>query len=130
MLFCIILPAELVEADALHAPLSDNAPATPNAATVPFRPLPLLEVRLSPDIGWLLLVLDTAISNFAWPSFQDFPVSPTPACNYFSACIPAGPGCPVDGVASRRDLWKRARPYDAGRMYRRVPLSSSTKSGR
>ena len=39
MLFGILL-AGLVEADAPHAPLSDNAPATPNAATAPFRPLP------------------------------------------------------------------------------------------
>ena len=67
-----ILSAGLVEADALHAPLSDNAPATPNAATAPFRLLPLfLEVRLSPDIGFLQSVSDLASMAFASLWFQD-----------------------------------------------------------
>ena len=46
MLFGILL-AGLVEADALHAPLSDNAPATPNAVTAPFRPLPPPQSQLA-----------------------------------------------------------------------------------
>ena len=54
MLRCVP-SAGLVEADALHAPLSDSAPATPNAATAPFRPPLLFEIRLSPDIGFLQL---------------------------------------------------------------------------
>jgi hypothetical protein len=51
-LFCV-LPAEVVEADAPHAPhtplTNDNAPATPNAAT-PLLRLFVLEVRVSPAI--------------------------------------------------------------------------------
>jgi hypothetical protein len=66
VLFGILL-AGLVEADALHAPLSDNAPATPNAATAPFRRLPpFLEVRLSPDIGFS----HQSLTQRQWPSLR------------------------------------------------------------
>jgi hypothetical protein len=64
VLFCK-LPAELVKADALHALLSDNAPATPNAATAPFRP-----VFLAPDIDFSK-VSDLASMAFASLWFQD-----------------------------------------------------------
>jgi len=50
---CCAPPVGLVEADALHAPLSDNAPATPKAATALFRLALLFEIRLSPDISFL-----------------------------------------------------------------------------
>ena len=65
-----ILPAELVEAEALHAPLNDNAPATPIAATA-FLGLFVLEIRLARDIdcsNWSLL--DLAEINFASLWFQ------------------------------------------------------------
>jgi hypothetical protein len=64
-------PAGLVQADALRGPISYNAPATPSAATAPLRPSLLLEIRLSPDMGFLQSLFDLAAMALAAASLRN-----------------------------------------------------------